>query len=77
MPSKVGQSGEIHCAREGYCVSWSRQGLEIRATDYHAGVLQLPWAALFELASTALGDSHTVAVTSVKEIGRSFRPEKI
>lgn len=39
--------------REGYELRADPDGLLIRATDYHAGELKLPWALLLDLARKA------------------------
>lgn len=39
--------------REGYELRAEPDGLLVRATDYHAGELKLPWALLAELARKA------------------------
>jgi hypothetical protein len=79
MPSEAGPFGRIHYTREGFCVSWNREGLEVKVTDYHAGVLHLSWATLLDLAGKAMVDSHAAATAAapVEEKARSFRPEKI
>lgn len=39
--------------REGYELRADADGLLIRATDYHAGELKVPWKLLLELARKA------------------------
>ena len=44
------KTGSMDFPTEGYCVKWDQSGLQIEATDYHAGTLNLPWAYIMKLA---------------------------
>ncbi len=46
-------SNTLDFPREGYELRWDADGLLVRATDYHAGELKLPWKLLLELARKA------------------------
>ncbi|MBZ5641050.1 MAG: hypothetical protein LAO51_20105 [Acidobacteriia bacterium] len=47
------RSGRIEYPHEGFSVTWDENGLSVEVTDYHAGVLRLPWNALFSIAKCA------------------------
>ncbi len=51
MPSPT--PATLDFPREGYELRCDPDGLLIRATDYHAGELKLPWKLLLELARKA------------------------
>ena len=44
------KTGSIDLPREGYCIKWDEGGLQIEATDYHAGTLNLSWTDILTLA---------------------------
>jgi len=47
------RSGRIDYVPEGYRLTWSETGLQIEATDYHAGKLNFTWEQIFDLAERA------------------------
>ncbi len=75
MPSEIEPSGTIQHPAEGFSIRWSRRGLEIQVTDYHATRLRLSWSSLLELASRAIAEP-TSARATVEEQARQFRPSR-
>ncbi len=75
MSNEIEPSGTIQYPAEGFSIRWSRRGLEVQATDYHATRLRLSWSALLELASRAIAEPTTARPT-VEEQARQFRPSR-
>jgi hypothetical protein len=46
-------SGHIDYAADGFTLSWDDRELRIEVTDYHAGVLHLPWGTILDIAKRA------------------------
>jgi len=47
------RSGRIDYDPEGFILFWDNVGLSIQVTDYHAGILQLSWNTVLDLAKRA------------------------
>lgn len=52
--SSDGSSGRFEFLAEGYFLDWNQGGMRIKATDYHAGTLHLPWDLVLDLAERAM-----------------------
>jgi DNA-binding response OmpR family regulator len=50
------RSGHLEYPAEGYSLRWDGRGLQVRATDHHAGTLRLRWEDLMALAKIARGE---------------------
>ena len=53
MKDRAEASGQIHYCKEGFTLHWNPRGLEIEVTDYHAGVLTLPWDQVLALVRSS------------------------
>ena len=62
--AKSERSGRIDYPQEGFSVTWDENGLSVEVTDYHAGVLRLPWNAVFGIAKRAGQDVGPAPATT-------------
>lgn len=46
-------TGNLNYKQEGFSVSWSEHGLEIRTIDYQVGCLHLSWETIRDLEKRA------------------------
>jgi hypothetical protein len=47
------QGGYLDFPSEGIRIFWDESGLRIQVIDYHAGILQLSWETILDLAQRA------------------------